>query len=164
MTHPFFAVTKFLAAIIQASAPSFLTLVKPAILTGTAPTPALVNYLLMEGGDVAAGQHRWFIYGRVRRSAQRLIIEWQTRRATTAGNFAIYRSRTPLWREARPLDLSIFATADSQTGLTTYRAVDTTAASSGPYYYWLVNLTAKHSEQRYGPYSFAPDLLDQHTK
>lgn len=118
---------------------------------------ALSNYLPAEGSNAGARQPVWFIYGRVRRSAQRVIIEWQTRQATTTGNFAIYRGRTLAWREARLLDLSIFATADGQTTLTTYRAVDTTAPLPGPYYYWIVDLTAKQGERRYGPYSFVTE-------
>lgn len=134
----------------------FASRLKPAAVSGAVLSHSLVNYLLVEGGS-AAGQPAWFIYGRVRGSAQRMIIEWQIKRATTNGNFAIYRGRTLTWREARPLDLTIFATADGQTALTTYHAVDTTAPLSGPYYYWIVDLTARQGERRYGPYSATPE-------
>lgn len=121
-------------------------------------SPAPIHYLPAtyppgEGNSAGARQPTGFIYGRVRRATQRLIIEWQTKRTSSIGNFAIYRGRTLVWREARPLDLSIFATVDGQNTLTTYRAVDTTAPPPGPYYYWIVDLTARQSERRYGPYS-----------
>lgn len=153
MTHPFLALTKLITGIMAVSAHLFPSRLKPAAVSGAVLSHSLVNYLLVEGGGAAAGQPAWFIYGRVRRSAQRMIIEWQTKRATTPSNFAIYRGRTLTWREARLLDLSIFATADGQTALTTYRAVDTTASPPGPYYYWIVDLTARQGERRYGPYS-----------
>lgn len=81
-----------------------------------------------------------------------MIIEWQTKQAATAGNFALYRSRHIAWQHASLVDLSIFATLDHQTDVISYRAVDTTVLPPGPYYYWIVNLSAKQGEQRFGPY------------
>lgn len=109
-------------------------------------------YLSSERERAAAERSRWPIHGRVRWSAQRVIIEWQTKQEATAGGFAIYRSRNILWREAILLDLSIFATSNSQTGFVSYRAVDTTAIPPGPYFYWIVKLSAKQGEQHFGPY------------
>ncbi|MCE7984900.1 MAG: hypothetical protein DYG89_27315 [Caldilinea sp. CFX5] len=153
MTYPFIALTKFIASLAAALASLFPLHCKSVATTSTGMPLTLVNYPLAEDSGATTRQPSRFIYGRVRRSAQRTIIEWQTKRAATTGNFAIYRGRTPAWREARPLDLSLFATADGQSALTTYRAVDTTAPSPGPYYYWIVDLTAKQGERRYGPYS-----------
>jgi hypothetical protein len=157
MTHPCLLLTKFIANLTVQSAHLFTLRFKPALAgaeVSQAPLDSLAaNYLPATDSSASARQPAWFIYGRVRRSAERMIIEWQTRRTAGADNFAIYRGRTLVWREARLLDLSIFATADGQTALTTYRAVDTTAAPPGPYYYWIVVLTAKQRERRYGPYS-----------
>lgn len=158
MTHPFLALNKLITGMIAMLAHLLTPRLKPAAVSDAGISHSLVAYLLVEGDGAAADQPAWFIYGRVRHSAQRIIIEWQTRRATTGGNFAIYRGRTLTWREARLLDLSIFATAEGQPTLTTYRAVDTTAAPPGPYYYWIVDLTAKQGERRYGPYSSTLDV------
>lgn len=156
MSHPFLPLTKFIASLGAVSANVFTVCFKPA-LAGAIVSHPLINYMPAEGDSTGARQSTGFIYGRVRRSAQRLIIEWQSRRTASAGNFAIYRGRTLAWREARPLDLSIFATADGQNTLTTYRAVDTTASFPGPYYYWIVDLTARQGERCYGPYSATPE-------
>lgn len=150
MIHPL--LTKLIADLTARLAYLLKPPFKAAVNSGAALPHGLLNGLLAEGSG-ATGQAKPFIYGRVRRSAQRMIIEWQARRTTTTGNFAIYRSRTLTWREALPLDLSIFATVDGQSALATYRAVDTTAPLPGPYYYWIVDLTAKEGERRYGPYS-----------
>lgn len=160
MLHSFLTITKCIATVMHTSTLPFTLLLKPVLLTEPAPAQPLANYL-SASGDSVGGRKIGFISGRVRLSGQRFIIEWQTKRANTAGNFAIYRSRTSIWREARPIDLSIFATADSQPTVTTYRAVDTTALSPGLYYYWIVDLTAKHHEQRYGPYRSAIDTHEQ---
>lgn len=153
MTRPLLTLTKLIASMTATAVYLLILRFKAAPVGGVALPHPLLSYLPAESGSAPAGQPAWFIYGRVRRAAHRVIIEWQTRRTASAGNFAIYRGRTLVWREARPLDLSIFATADSQTALSTYRAVDTTAPLPGPYYYWIVDLTAKQGERRYGPYS-----------
>lgn len=157
MTHPSLPLTKLIANLSAASAYLLTLRCKPAATLGAVLPHTLMNYLVFDGDGAGAAQPSWFIYGRVRRSAHRMIIEWQNKRAATAGNFAIYRGRTLAWREARPLDLSIFTTVDGQSALTTYRAVDTTAPPPGPYYYWIVDLTTKHGERRYGPYSSIPE-------
>ena len=151
MTQSLPLLTQFITGLTAISANLFAVCCKPALAAATL-SPALSNYLPVESGSASTTQPAGFIYGRVRRSTQRVIIEWQTRHRATTGNFAIYRGRTLTWREARPLDLSIFATADEQATLTTYRAVDTTAPLPDPYYYWIVDLSAKRGEWRYGPY------------
>lgn len=151
MIYPF--LSKLIAGLTAGLAYLYLPHVKLAANSAAALPQVLINMLLVEGSSATAERPGQFIYGRVRRSAQRVIIEWQTKGSAARGNFAIYRGQTLTWREARPLDLSIFATVDGQSVLTTYHAVDTTALPPGPYYYWIVDLTAKQDERRYGPYS-----------
>lgn len=153
MTNPFLALTKLVSTVSAASTHFMVPVFKSAGAPVTIPGCAVALYPITEGGE---GRHvnrqTRFVYGRVRWAAPRMILEWHTKQGTSKENFAIYRGRTMIWREARLLDLSIFTTINSQTNLVTYRAVDTTAQPPGPYYYWIVNLWAKDGEQRLGPY------------
>lgn len=122
-----------------------------AVSHATPPTPP-ISCMGSEQAAFPAAAALWRLRGRVRWVKQRVILEWQTKEEATPSNFVAYRSQTMVWQAARPLDLSIFATHDSPPGFITYRAVDTTAIPPGPYFYWLVKLTAKHNEAPFGPY------------
>lgn len=153
MPNPFLAVTKLVSTVSEASAHLFVPRVKSALTPVPSIRSTITLYPLAEGSD-SRHSHRQteFVYGRVRWAAPRVIIEWQTKQGTHKNNFAIYRGSNMLWCEARLLDLSIFTTANHQSTIITYRAVDTTVRSSTLYYYWIVNLRAKDGEQRFGPY------------
>ena len=158
MTNPFLTVTKLVSTVSEASeqifGPKFTSTLIPIALPGRNVSLCPIT----EGSDGArVNRQGRFIYGRVRWAAPRMIIEWQTKQGVSKENFAIYRSHTIIWREARLLDLSIFTTVNNQTNIVTYRAVDTTVRSPGPYYYWIVNLIARESEQRFGPYRAATE-------
>jgi hypothetical protein len=158
MTNPFLAMSKFVSTVTDASADLFAPVFKPTLTAVTGSAQGLSIYPLLEGdGGRRTARQGWFIYGHVRWSAQRIIIEWQTKQAVRKESFVIYRSRTMVWREASLIDLSIFTTANSQTNFITYRAVDVTIVPPGPYYYWIATLSGNYDEQRYGPYRSSMD-------
>lgn len=156
MTNPFLAVTKLVSTVSDASAHLFVPMFKSALTIVVVPERAGSLYPIAENSDgIRANRQARFVYGRVRWTPPRMIIEWQAKQGTNKENFAIYRGRTMVWREAQLLDLSIFATTNSQSNMATYRAVDITVRPPGPYYYWIINLRARDGEQRFGPYRAA---------
>lgn len=148
MTHSFFTIRTLVSTALDRSGLAFAP--KIALMPALAQAAATVT---RSDADVTLVTRRsWLIYGRVRWSTGRVIIEWQTRQTKTTDNFAIYRSQKLNGRDATPVDLPIYVTHDSRSHITSYRAVDATAVPPGPYYYWIVNLRAKHGENRFGPY------------
>lgn len=160
MTNPFLALRKLVSTVSEASTQFIMPVFKSAVAPATIPGHGIAVYPIIEGGEgKRVNRQTQFLYGRVRWAAPRMILEWHTKPGTSKENFAIYRGRAIVWREARLLDLSIFATVNSQANLITYRAVDTTVHPPGPYYYWIVNLRARDGEQRFGPYRGAIDNM-----
>lgn len=152
MTHTILDVTTLVSTILEHSGLAHFIGAKspPTRYTPTASitsTPELAEQRVRPPTP-----HTWLLQGRVRWSTKRVIIEWQTKQAATISNFAIYRSQHLAWPQASLVDLSIFATLDQQSQVISYWAVDTTVLPPGPYYYWIVNLSAKQGDQRFGPY------------
>ncbi|MEZ4737285.1 MAG: hypothetical protein R3E79_60155 [Caldilineaceae bacterium] len=96
MTHSFFTIHTIVSTALDRSSLACVPKVVPTQGSAT------VKVTRSETGAISVTRRPWLVHGRVRWSTGRVIIEWQTKQATTAGNFAIYRSQKLNGRDATP--------------------------------------------------------------
>jgi hypothetical protein len=94
-------------------------------------------------------------------------VAWQVGQQTSNWNFAVYRSESRDFADAKPVDAPIFASSSTGSDVVYYSLSDENKDPNA--YYWLVALGNENTQQVFGPYDvqqrlafFLPLVLQNH--
>lgn len=99
--------------------------------------------------------------------ADMVQVAWQVGQQTSNWNFAVYRSESREFADAKPVDAPIFASSSAGSEVIYYSLSDENKNPAA--HYWLVALGSENTQQVFGPYAvqqrlafFLPLVLQNH--